>query len=206
MTIDGSQYWDRHAKSYDRLIGRLCGSTPRVLETVERRVAGTHLALEVGAGSGLFSTAIAPHVGQLVATDYSPGMVALLKTRIEALKLNNVRVVQADIYSLTFPPGSFDTVVAANVLHLVPDLPGAIAALRQMLRPGGRFIAPTFCHDETPISWTISRALALTGFPGHRRFSAASFCSTLERVGLQIDHRQLVRGLIPIMYVDGRLR
>jgi ubiquinone/menaquinone biosynthesis C-methylase UbiE len=205
MTTDGSQYWDRHAKNYDRSISGLCRSTPLVIKLVERRVAGAQLALEVGAGSGLFSTAIAPRVGQLVATDYSTGMIELLRTRIEASKLNNVRVVRADIYSLTFPPGSFDTVVAANVLHLVPDLAGAIAALRQMLRPGGRLIAPTFCHDETAISWTISRALALTGFPGHRRFSAASLCSALERLGLQIDHRQLVRGLIPILYVDGRL-
>jgi ubiquinone/menaquinone biosynthesis C-methylase UbiE len=136
MKTDGSQYWDRHATNYDRSISLLCRSTPRVIELVERRVAGAHLVLEVGAGSGLFSTAIAPQVGQLVATDYSPGMIELLKTRIEALKLNNVKVVQADIYSLTFPQGSFDTVVAANVLHIVPDLAGAIAALREMLRPG----------------------------------------------------------------------
>ena len=86
MTTDGLQYWDRHATNYDRSISRLCRSTPLVIELVEQRVAGAQLALEVGAGSGLFSTAIAPRVGQLVATDYSPGMIELLKTRIEASK------------------------------------------------------------------------------------------------------------------------
>src|SRR5262245_32876018 len=102
MTADGSQYWDRHAKRYDRSAMRLCKSTPRVLELVEQGVAGAQHVLEVGAGSGLFSTAIARRVGHLVATDYSPTMIELLQARVEALKLNNVKVVLADIYSLTF--------------------------------------------------------------------------------------------------------
>jgi ubiquinone/menaquinone biosynthesis C-methylase UbiE len=42
--------------------------------------------------------------------------------------------------ALRFDDGTFDAVVAANVLHLVPDLPGALAALRRVLKPGGRII------------------------------------------------------------------
>ena len=64
--------------------------------------------------------------------------------------------------------------MAANVLHIVPNLDAALSSLTRVLKPDGIFIAPTFCHDETRLSWLVSRLLALTGFPGHRRFTVAS--------------------------------
>ena len=52
--------------------------------------------------------------------------------------------------------GGFDAVVAANVLHLVPDLTGALAALRRVVKPGGRVIV-----GEQP-----NEGFGLAGFPG----------------------------------------
>lgn len=98
---------------------------------------------------------------------------------------------------------TFDAVVAANVLHLVPDLEGALAALTSMLRPDGILIAPTFCHDETRISWLVSRLLAVTGFPGHRSFTVASLRTALEAAGLKVDRCEVISGLLPIGYVEG---
>ena len=108
-----------------------------------------------------------------------------------------------DLYALRFEPSSFDPVVAANVLHLVPDLPGTLAAFRQVLEPGGRLIVPTFCHDETAVSWVMSRVLAITGFPGHRRFTVASLRGSLEAAGLRVTRTETLPELIPIGYVEG---
>lgn len=49
-------------------------------------------------------------------------MVAALEQRVRDAGLMNVRCEQADLYALRFEDGAFDAVVAANVLHLVPDL------------------------------------------------------------------------------------
>ena len=116
---------------------------------------------------------------------------------------SNVQCEQADLYALRFEAGSFDAVVAANVLHLVPDLPGALAALRRVLKPGGRCIVPTYCHDETALSWLFSRALAVTGFPGHRRFSARGLREAVERAGLRVERAETLAGVLPIGYVEG---
>ena len=97
--------------------------------------------------------------------------------------------------------GEFDAVVAANVLHLVPDLPAAIQALRSVMKLGGVLVAPTFCHDETRMSWLVSRILAVSGFPGHRRFTMQSLRNALEDNGLQIVQAELLPGLIPIGFV-----
>jgi phosphatidylethanolamine/phosphatidyl-N-methylethanolamine N-methyltransferase len=72
-----------------------------------------------------------------------------------------------------------------------------------VLKPSGRLVAPTFCHDETPLSWVVSRAIAVTGFPNKRRFSAKSLRESLETEGLSVNRAESLHGLIPIGYVDG---
>lgn len=199
----GRAYWERHARNYDRSMGLLGGPVPRMVELAARAVQGSAKVLEVAAGTGLVTSALARSAGEVVATDYAAAMVATLAARVRAKGLGNVRCEQADLYALRFEPGTFDAVVAANVLHLVPDLPGALASLRRVLKPGGRLVAPTYCHDETAASWLVSRALAVTGFPGHRRFTASGLRAALEGEGLRVGHAETLRGLIPIGYVEG---
>lgn len=64
-------------------------------------------------------------------------MVAMLERRVRDAGLANVQCEQADLYALPYPSHTFDAVVAANVLHLVPDLDRAFAAFRGMLRSDG---------------------------------------------------------------------
>jgi hypothetical protein len=75
--------------------------------------------------------------------------------------------------------------------------------IRRVLRPGGKLIAPTFCHDQTLGSAVVSRLLSLTLFPSHRRFTTASLRSALESAGLRVVTEETLGGLIPIGYVDG---
>ena len=154
-------------------------------------------------GTGLLTTAIAGAADHVVATDYADAMVNMLRERVGGSTLQNVRCEQADLYALPYPAGTFDVAVAANVLHLVPDVSRAVAALRHVLRPAGRLVVPTFAHDETLLSAAVSRALAVTGFPGHRRFTADSLRRALEHQGLVVERSETLPGLIPIAYVEG---
>lgn len=200
---DARGYWERNASRYDasaRLIGR---PLPRMLELVSGAVDVADRVLEVAAGTGIVTIAIAGRAKEVVATDYAAAMVEMLERRVRSEGLENVRCEQADLYSLPFDEASFDAVVAANVLHLVPDLPGSLAALRRVLRPGGRLIVPTFLHDETAVSGLVSRVLALTGFPGERRFTSRSLREALESARLRIDRFEILPGPIPIGYAEG---
>lgn len=203
MPDEARDYWNRHARVYDRSMAVLGKPLPRLLELAAEAVRGLGRVLEVAAGSGLVTAAIANAAREVTATDYASEMVAVLEGRVRQAGLTNVRCERADIYALPFAPGSFDAIVAANVLHLVPDLPGALEALRQQLTPGGRLIVPTYCHDETAFSWLLSRVLAWTGFPGERRFRLETLVRTLEQAGLQVTKRELIPGPIPIGYVEG---
>lgn len=200
-------YWERHARRYDASLGPLGKPVPEMLALVARACEGEgegdRAVLEVAAGTGLVTPTLAAHARTVIATDYAAAMVETLASRVRAQGLTNVTCEQADLTALRFPDASFDVVVAANVLHLVPDLDAAVASLRRVLKPGGRLIAPTFCHDETRTSWVVSRVLGLTGFPGHRRFTVASLARALEERGLHVRERRTLPGLLPIGYVDG---
>lgn len=200
MTTDGRAYWERHAKRYDRSTRFLARPVPRMLELAVAAARGKGRVLEVAAGTGLITTAIAPVVGELVATDYASEMVKQLEGRVRDVA--NVRCEQADLYDLRFEAGSFDAVFAANVLHLVPDLDGALASVRRVLKPGGVLVAPTYLHAETFGARVLSRLFALTGFPGARRFTARSLRDALEAAGLRVTRAEVIPGPFPIGYVE----
>lgn len=200
---DDVAYWNRHAKNYDRSMVLLGRPLPRMLDLMAESLTGTERVLEVAAGTGLVTSVLARVAKEVITTDYAPAMVELLAAKVHSEGLENVHCEQADLYALSFAPASFDAVVAANVLHLLPDLPGALVALRRVLGPAGRLVVPTFCHDETKLSWAVSRLLAITGFPGHRRFTVQSLQASLEAAGLRVIRTETIPGLIPIGYVEG---
>lgn len=201
--MNAKDYWERHARNYDASMRWVLGRpVPRMVELASEAVRGKPKVLEVAAGTGIVTAAIAQTSQSIVATDYAEAMVDELEKRMRRDGFSNVACGQADIYALPYPAGEFDAVVAANVLHLVPDLSAAIEALRKVSIPGGLLVAPTFCHDETKVSWLLSRLFAVTGFPAERRFTMQSLCAALENNGLQVVRSESLPGMIPIGYVE----
>jgi phosphatidylethanolamine/phosphatidyl-N-methylethanolamine N-methyltransferase len=195
----GRRFWESNAARYDRSMGLLGGPLPRTVELVASAVSGATRVLEVASGTGLVSEAIAPVVGELLATDYAAAMVE--KTRARVGHLPNVRCEVRDLYALGEPEGSFDAVVAANVLHLLPDLAGGLAAMRRVMRPGGRLVVPTYCHAQDGRARLVSAVMALVSFPGQRRFDLDGLAAAVEAAGFTVDTRELVPGLLPIGFV-----
>src|SRR5688572_29474572 len=86
-----------------------------------RELAGRHQGarvLELGAGSGRVTAALAPSAGVLVGLDISPELLQLARPRLAAWP--HARLVQADMLALPFRE-PFDLIVAADdpMSHLV---------------------------------------------------------------------------------------
>jgi ubiquinone/menaquinone biosynthesis C-methylase UbiE len=197
-------FWERAAAHYDRVTTGVFGSPlARARALTADAAAGAGTVLEVAAGTGLMTEVLAPRVRRLVATDYAENILARLDERMKKQGITNVEIAHRDIYALGIPPASFDVVVASNVLHLVPDLDRALDALRDVLRPGGTLIAPTFVHAETRVARVASRVLAtVVGQPMRRRLTARSLRQALEGRGLRIIRAETIPGLLPIAYVE----
>jgi protein-L-isoaspartate O-methyltransferase len=118
MTARGRSYWERHAARYDRVTRFLARPVPRMLELAAEALRGRGRVLEVAAGTGLVTAAIAPVVGELVATDYAEAMVRQLEARVRGVGLPNVRCEQADPVTEGGPSGK----VQAGCSRGGPDL------------------------------------------------------------------------------------
>ena len=135
--------------------------TPIGAELVRRAgIAPGDTVLDVGCGRGAVlrpaAAAVGP-TGWVVGTDLAPGMVALTAAALAGLP--NVTVAVGDAQAPDFPPASFDVVTAGLVLFFLPDPRAALAAYRQVLRPGGRLAFTSFA-DYDPRYTQAMRALA----------------------------------------------
>jgi SAM-dependent methyltransferase len=88
--------------------------------------------VDLGAGTGTFAQAIAPHVARVVAVDVSEPMVAALRAR-------GLEAVQAGFLTYEHEGDRPDAVFTRNALHHLPDFWKALALERiaRLLRPGG---------------------------------------------------------------------
>ena len=196
---EARSYWERSAPRYGGFMLLFGGPMPELAQRVADEVAGAERVLELAAGTGLVSRAIAPVVGQLVATDYAEAMVEQLRAAVG--ELDNVETRQLDLYTLDGPE-EYDAVVAANVLHLLPDLEGGLDRLVAVLKPGGRLLVPTYLHGHDARTRVVSWISGLTGFPGQRRFSLDTLAAALERDDLILRERRRIPGLLPIGFVS----
>lgn len=205
MAQAGSRYWRVHARRYDRVTLFLNRRFPAMADSVAESIRGSERVLEIAAGTGLVTARVAPAVGTLVATDSSPGMLAVLRRRLNTERLTNVQVQEADALNLEFSDGSFDAVVIGNLLHLLPDPGRALDEARRVLGSGGVLAAPTFCHGETVVAQVVSRLLGLTGFPVVTRFAGDALHQLVDSHGFEVEEEIVFPGLLPIRLVVARV-
>lgn len=101
--------------------------------------------LDLAAGTGTSSAAIARTGARVVASDFSPGMIAVGKQRFG--HVNNLRFEQADATALPFDDNAFDAVTISFGLRNVIEPRKALAEMRRVTRPGGRIV---ICEFSTP--------------------------------------------------------
>ncbi len=97
------------------------------------------IVLDLGCGTGLYHPVLAPLVGKLVGIDNSLAMLERARHVRETLGLDT-ELLHGNADDLPFPDGTFDMVIAYDVLHHVRDLPSVVDGIRRVLRPGGRFV------------------------------------------------------------------
>ncbi|HEY2936624.1 MAG TPA: methyltransferase domain-containing protein, partial [Gaiellaceae bacterium] len=105
-------------------------------------LAADDLLLEVGCGGGAFLRKALESGCRVKAVDHSPDMVRLARaTNRDAVAAGRLEVVEASADRLPFADGSFTCAVMTGVLGFLPDAVGALAEIRRVLAPGGRFVA-----------------------------------------------------------------
>ncbi|HVZ73440.1 MAG TPA: MupA/Atu3671 family FMN-dependent luciferase-like monooxygenase [Polyangia bacterium] len=97
--------------------------------------------LEIGCGTGMILTRVAPGCERYVGVDFSPSVLARLRARLAAAPLPQVELVQAKADEIgAVSPAGFDVVVINSVAQYFPDARYLVKVLSlavDALAPGG---------------------------------------------------------------------
>ena len=194
-------FWERVARLYTPLQEKSNRELyDRVIARCRPYLQPRDKVLELGCGTGQFTFSLCGDCGQWLATDFSPRMVA------EGARRNpgKAQFAVADATALDFPDGSFDLVLMANVLHIMPQPELALGEIHRVLRPGGVLLAPTFVYEghlNRPRLWVLEKA----GFRTFHKWTLEAYSDYIAAHGFAILEKTLIAGdMLPEGFIAAR--
>ena len=125
--------------------------------------------LDLAAGTGTSSMAFVRPGVEVVASDFSEGMLAEGRKRHPELQF-----VFADATNLPFKDAEFDAVSISFGLRNVVDVDKALAEMFRVTKPGGRVVICEFSHVATPVIGPAYRAYLGKILPAFSALSSKS--------------------------------
>ncbi|MET0862579.1 MAG: ubiquinone/menaquinone biosynthesis methyltransferase, partial [Microbacterium sp.] len=148
--------FDQVARNYDRTNTVLSLGNDRMWRAATTRAVAPRPGqriLDLAAGTGASSVSLARSGAEVVAADFSPGMIAEGQRRYGASApgggIRNLSFVEADATDLPFADEEFDTVTMSFGLRNVNDPKRALRELQRVTKPGGRLVVCEFSQPPS---------------------------------------------------------
>ncbi len=192
MRTDNKVFWERFAKLYGPVMERSGAKIYRdISEWIRPHLKRDMNVLELACGTGLLSYPLSSRARHWEATDFSPAMIAEAKKKNHSSRLH---FSVQDATALPYAPESFDAVVIANALHIMPYPDKALAEIRRVLKPEGLLFAPTFVHGEGTGFRIRVRLMELVGFRTYHEWDARAFVEYLSGHGFAVFDQAVLGG------------
>lgn len=152
--------FDEVAKHYDRTNDVLSMGNAFIWRIVTTRAVAPLIGeriLDIAAGTGTSSASLAKTGAEIVAADFSPGMI-----EVGRAKHPNITFVEADAMALPFTDGEFDAVTISFGLRNVENPKKALSEMYRVLKPGGRLV---ICEFSKP-----PRAIFRAGYGAYMKY------------------------------------
>jgi ubiquinone/menaquinone biosynthesis C-methylase UbiE len=145
-----SDAWTEHSKVYDEAFRP-------ILETFAREaIALSGLSstqectvLDVACGSGAATLPLLEKGHKISATDYSQGMLDIVKSRATKAGFHELEAALSDGQVLEgFPDAHYDAVVSSFGIFLFPDRVQGWKSAHRVLKPGGKLVALSWSRNS----------------------------------------------------------
>lgn len=188
---DNKKFWQRFAKLYSPFMEKGSSQIYEQICTEAAPYLNKDMnVLELACGSGQLSFRLAGNAKQWEATDFSENMITEAKKKPRP---RNLYFAVQDAKNLPYADETFDAVMIANALHIMPEPDKAMAEIRRVLKSGGMLFAPTFVHGEGAGHRLRIRGMNLIGFKTYSKWNAAEFIAYIQGCSYEI-YRQKVFG------------
>lgn len=177
-------FWDRIAPRYARQPISDQNAYEATLARVKTYLSDRQTALELGCGTGSTALILAPFVKEYEGTDISGGMIDIALEKAWGASMPNVSFRTAGVDPADHKGKTPDTVLAFNLLHLVPDAEATLAMVHDLLPEGGLFISKTPCIGAKWYYRPLVRAMQMMGKAPFVRFLKVS----------ELDHMMVAAG------------
>ena len=195
----GKKFWSLYAPIYEKVMQPDKQLYKMMYEYIPEVVRGKRV-LEVATGPGLLAKHIASAAKEVIATDYAPGMIREAK---KGSVPGNVKFEVADAKALPYEDKSFDAVLIANALHIMPDSEKALAEAARVLKDDGILIAPNFVEHTANAKSTIwTRLLEMVGVNFEHSWVADEYREFLEKNGWEVTRFEVRRARMSIAYAE----
>lgn len=177
--IDNADYWGRRANAYRKALHERADADP-FLQRVIVQVTPATTVLDVGAGTGRHTLALAPQVARVVAVDPSPAMLGLLQEDVAAQRLTNVETVASGWLEAAVEPA--DVVLCSHVLYPIAE---PLPFIRKLGACARQRVYVYLRVDPLPTDmglWSEFRGIALQSQPVH-----LDLINLLAQIGIAPD-------------------
>lgn len=191
--FENPDHWDTAARHYEKTAHPFTTLYAEVALARVKLGPGARI-LDVAAGTGALALAAARTGAQVLATDFSAGMVA----RIAAADLPNVEAQVMDGQALALPDASFDTVFSIFGVIMFPDWRKGLAEMARVTRPGGYGVVATW-QDRGAATFLLLGQIRRKLFPERDGMTMPEGVQALS------DPADFARELIAAGYRDPRI-
>lgn len=183
------RFWNRIAKKYAAKPVSDEAAYQHKLQLTQKYLKPDMDVLEVGCGTGTTALIHAPSVRSIVATDFSEQMIEIAQKKMLEQQISNVQFKCEAFEELSQHSKQYDLIMAHSILHLLPDLEGALNLLFKQLKPGGYLVSSTACINDMIwfFRYIAPVAYNLRLIPFVNCFSEQEFINKLQQTGFEVE-------------------
>jgi len=167
-----AEFWDNVSHKYAKKAVPSQDIYQEKLKRTQKLFNKDSIIMEFGCGTGTTSLIHSPFVKEIVAYDYSPGMIKIANQKKEAQQKNNVTFEVKSVEDIPFHSETYDVIMAHSILHLTENNEQILENAYASLKSGGYFVSSSGCIKEMnflirnliPVLFSVGKAPKVTQF------------------------------------------